>query len=418
MHICIFEDTRYSDFEPLMFTRPVYELLCGTFTLKEKILHSFGNPDYSLHCRNYLQKITERENPGIKVNRFPDDDCLFINGRVVGNKDLKSVLDLADRNKKVFLKDNQVVAVYVPRQEMITIHNLQSELLDLTFFNDFEKQEVNVHLVNYTWDLININGEEIKKDFEFRLSSHTNLNFLSEVPANVHLINEDQIFIEENVIIKPGVVLDASAGPIYIEKNSKILSNAVIEGPFFSGESSLIKSGAAIYSNTTFGKVCKVGGEVEQSVFMPYSNKQHAGFLGHSYLGSWVNLGADTNNSDLKNNYSKIKISLTGKEINTGLQFLGLMMGDHSKSAINTMFNTGTVVGFSCNIFGAGFPDKYIPSFSWGGGEGLKLYVIDKCIETAKVVTSRRKIDFTPDDEQLFYDLFNITMQERDKKGF
>lgn len=418
MRICIFEDIHYTNFEPLVFSRSVYDLLCGTFTLKEKILNCFQNPDYSLHCRKYLQKISERENPGIKVNLFPDDDCLFINGRVVGNKDLKSALDLADNKKKVFVKDNQVVAVYVPRQEMTSIHNLQSELLDLTFFNDFEKQEVNVHLINYTWDLININGEEIKKDFEFRLSSHTKLNFLNEVPANVHLINEDQIFIEENVIIKPGVVLDASNGPIYIEKNSLIHSNAVVEGPCFIGESSIVKSLTSIYPGTTVGKVCKVGGEIDQSVIMPYSNKQHVGFLGSSYLGSWVNIGAGTNNSTLKNNYGTIRVQLEDKEVDTGLRFLGLMMGDHSKCAISVMFNTGTVVGFSSNIFGSGFPDKYIPSFSWGGSESLQTYDINKSLETARVMMSRRNVDFTRDDEDLFSEVFNLTRSARDKKGF
>ncbi|MFO7525084.1 MAG: hypothetical protein R6W68_06485, partial [Ignavibacteriaceae bacterium] len=295
--------------------------------------------------------------------------------------------------------------------------NLQNDLFDLSFFKDYEKNEVKVQMVNYIWDIININGEEIKKDFELRISSHNGLNYLNEVSDTVHLINDDHIFIEENVTIKPGVVLDASGGPIYIEKNSKIFPNAVIEGPFFLGESSVVKTGAALYSNTSIGKVCKIGGEIEQSIFMPYSNKQHSGFLGHSYLGSWVNLGADTNNSELKNNYSKIKINLSSKEVDTGLQFLGLMIGDHSKSAINTMFNTGTVVGFSSNVFGAGFPDKYIPSFAWGGSENLITYELNKSIQTAKIVSSRRNIDFTNDDELLFNEIFNLTVSDREKKG-
>lgn len=417
MHICIFEDNNCLDFEPLVFSRPVYDLICGTFTLKEKILLSFGNPDYILHCRNYLQEITKRNNRGKKVNQLPEEDCLFINGRVVANNNLKAAFDITNKKKKVFISNNQLAAVFVPQSDMNNIINLQNELFDLSFFKDYEKNEVDVQMVNYLWDLININGEELIKDFELRLSSHSRLNYLNEVPDTVHLINDDQIFVEENVTIKPGVVLDASSGPIYIEKNSKILPNAVIEGPFFLGESSIVKTGAALYSNTSIGKVCKIGGEIEQSIFMPYSNKQHSGFLGHSYLGSWVNLGADTNNSDLKNNYSKIKISLTSKEVDTGLQFLGLMIGDHSKSAINTMFNTGTVVGFSSNVFGAGFPDKYIPSFAWGGFENLNSYDLNKSIETAKIVTSRRKIDFTSDDELLFKEIYNLTKSDRDKKG-
>ena len=417
MHICIFEDNNCLDFEPLVFSRPVYDLICGTFTLKEKILLSFGNPDYTLHCRNYLQDITKRNNRGKKVNQLPEEDCLFINGRVVGNNNLKEAFDITNKKKKVFISNNQLAAVFVPQSDMNNINNLKNELFDLSFFKDYEKNEVDVLMVNYIWDLININGEELIKDFELRLSTHSGLNYLNEVSDNVHLINDDQIFVEENVTIKPGVVLDASGGPIYIEKNSKIFPNAVIEGPFFLGESSIVKTGAALYSNTSIGKVCKIGGEIEQSIFMPYSNKQHSGFLGHSYLGSWVNLGADTNNSDLKNNYSKIKVSLSSQEVDTGLQFLGLMIGDHSKSAINTMFNTGTVVGFSSNVFGAGFPDKYIPSFAWGGSENLNSYDLNKSMETAKIVTSRRNIDFTSDDEVLFKEIYNLTKSDRDKKG-
>lgn len=418
MHICLFEDNKYSDLEPLVFSRPVYELICGSFTLKEKILNSFGNPDHSLHCRKYLQKITERENPNIKVNQFPQDDCLFINGCVIGHKDLKSAFDISDKSKKIFVKGDQLIAVYLPKAEIASILYLQNELFSLELFSDYKKHEVDVQIANYIWDLININGDEIKKDFELRLSTHSKLNYINEVSANVHLINEDQIFIEENVTIKPGVVLDASGGPIYIEKNAHIHSNSVVEGPFFLGESSIVKSASTIYPNTSIGKVCKAGGEIDQSVMMPYSNKQHVGFLGSSYLGSWVNIGAGTNNSTLKNNYGKIRVQLGGREIDTGLRFLGVMMGDHSKCAISTMFNTGTIVGFASNIFGAGFPDKYIPSFAWGGADSLQVYDVKKGIETAKVMTSRRKIDFTNDDEALFYYIFNLTQQDRDKKGF
>lgn len=418
MQICIFEDNRYTDFEPLVFSRPVYELICGTLSLKDKIVHSFGNTIHSLHCRSYLQKITERENFGVNVNNFPDDDCLFINGRVIANKELISILNISDKKEKLFVKNNQLIAVYIPREKIKSVHHLQNEVFDIKYFSNFEQQEVDLQIANHVWDLISANGEEIKRDFELRLSTHSRLNYLNEAPSNVHLINEDKIFIEENVTIKPGVVLDASAGPIYIEKNAHIHSNSVVEGPFFLGESSIIKSAATIYPNTSIGKVCKAGGEIDQTIFMPYSNKQHVGFLGSSYLGSWVNIGAGTNNSTLKNNYGKIRVQIGGSEIDTGLQFLGIMMGDHSKCAISTMFNTGTIVGFASNIFGSGFPDKYIPSFAWGGADGFQVYDVKKSIETAKVMTSRRSIHFSEDDETLFNFVFNLTQSDRDKKGF
>ena len=225
-------------------------------------------------------------------------------------------------------------------------------------------------------------------------------------------------FIGKNVEIKPGVVLDASTGPIFIEKNVTIFPNAVIQGPFYIGQSSKIKSSATIYPNVSIGNVCKVGGEVEDTIIHSYTNKQHSGFLGHSYLGSWINLGADTNNSDLQNNYGSIKVQINGRHIDSGKQFVGLMMGDHSKTAINTMFNTGTVVGFSSNVFGAGFPPKYIPSFGWGGSESMKEYKLVKALETAKAVFVRRNRNFSAEDENLFEYIFNLTKEDRSKRGY
>jgi UDP-N-acetylglucosamine diphosphorylase/glucosamine-1-phosphate N-acetyltransferase len=188
-------------------------------------------------------------------------------------------------------------------------------------------------------------------------------------------------------------------------------------GPVYIGNSTLIKSLSKIYENVSVGDVCKVGGEIEGSIIMSYTNKQHEGFLGHAYLGSWINIGADTNCSDLRNNYGLIKTRVNGQVINTKTQFLGLIMGDHSKTGINTMFNTATTVGFSCNIYGSGFPDKYIPSFSWGGTDDLQTYDVEKCLNTAKVVMSRRKIEFKKMDEDLFRKIFDLTKNERMLKG-
>ncbi|MDZ7763050.1 MAG: hypothetical protein U5K00_01300 [Melioribacteraceae bacterium] len=181
-------------------------------------------------------------------------------------------------------------------------------------------------------------------------------------------------------------VLDASEGPIFIDDDAQIFPNSYIVGPVYIGKKSLVKANTQIYHDTTIGPVCKVGGEIENSIIHSYSNKQHEGFLGHAYLGSWINIGASSNNSDLKNDYGKIKVLLNGNEIDTGLQFVGLIMGDHSKCAINSAFNTGTIVGVSCNIYGAGFPDRYIPSFSWGGSEGFREYHLRKAVEVAKIV--------------------------------
>lgn len=416
MQICIFEDIEFSNLEPLIFNRPVYDLLCGTSTLKEKILRSYGNINYSLHTRPYLKALVEQQNPGIPVNQINDDYCLFINGRIIAPKNLSEILPLIETEDKVFVNEETVVAAYLSGERLKKRKSFLNDLFSISDFEGLPLKIIDIKCTSYIWDLMNINGSQIKEESEYFINETRN-NYVNILPSSVHTIKPENIFIGKNAVVKPGVVLDASNGPIIIEEDVEIFPNAVIEGPCFIGKGSKIKSCATIYENVTIGNTCKIGGEVEQSVFMPYSNKQHSGFIGHAYIGSWVNLGADTNNSDLKNNYSTVKATIGGKEIETGLQFLGLMMGDHSKSAINTMFNTGTVVGFSCNIFGPGFPDKYIPSFSWGGAESMTTYDVNKSMQTAKVVMSRRKVEFTKADEEVFKTVFELTSNERQKRG-
>ena len=225
------------------------------------------------------------------------------------------------------------------------------------------KVEVHIKYVTYPWDLVSINGEQIISDFDLLIDRNDEM-IKGKVYENVSMVNKENIFIDENADVKPGVVLDAEEGPIYIGKGAKVFPNAVIEGPCYIGDKSQIKVGAKIYENTSIGPVCKVGGEVEESIIHSYSNKQHDGFFGYAYLGCWVNLGADTNNSDLKNNYVNVKVFINDEQVDSGSMFVGLIMGDHSKSGINTMFNTGTVVGVSCNVYGPGFPESY-HSFMW-----------------------------------------------------
>jgi len=417
LQICIFEDINYSNFEPLVYSRPVYDLLCGANTLKQKILKSYGEVKVSLHCRPYLEETVLRNNPSCLVNKIEDTECLFINGRVINSNNISELLPLSSSEDKVFVNEDTVVAAYLSGENL---KHKSAHIKDLFSVSDFDGLPIKIldlKCANYLWDLIYSNGEQIASDFA-SLQTSKKENFVNLIGPPVHLINGDNIFIGKNAVVKPGVVIDASNGPVIIDNDVFIYPNSFIEGPCYIGASSKVKSGAAIYGNTSIGKVCKIGGEVEQSIFMDYSNKQHSGFIGHSYIGSWVNLGADTNNSDLKNNYSKIKIKFSAKEINTGVQFLGLMIGDHSKSAINTMFNTGTVVGYCCNIFSAGFPDKFIPSFTWGGDDLSKVYDISKALETARIVTGRRKIDFSSADEKLFNLIFEFTKPDREKRGY
>jgi UDP-N-acetylglucosamine diphosphorylase/glucosamine-1-phosphate N-acetyltransferase len=417
MQICIFEDINYSNFEPLMFSRPVYDLVCGITSLKEKILRSYGNVKYSLHCRPYLSDIVQKDNPGISVNKIDENECLFINGRLLASDDLSEKLPLIAGEDRVYVNGETVIAAYLSGKNLEYKKNHLNDLFSVNDFNGLSVKILDLQCANYLWDLINQNGQMITSDYNYFVNQLKRENKINQLDSSVHVINKENIFIGNNVSVKPGVVLDASGGPIFIDDEAVIFPNAVLEGPLYVGESSKIKSGATIYENVTISKVCKVGGEVEQSIFMPYSNKQHAGFIGHAYLGSWVNLGADTNCSDLKNNYSKVRIKLREREVDSGSQFLGLMIGDHSKSAINTMFNTGSVIGFSCNIFGSGFPEKYVPSFTWGGADSSIQYELPKAIETAKIVLSRRKINFDNEEQKLFEKIFELTKSDREKRG-
>jgi len=415
MPICIFEDGQYLNFEPLIYSRPVFDLICGMTTLKEKIICAFPKEKITLKCRNYLEKFVKAENPKCKVNQFEDEDYLLINGRIIAPSNLKNILKSNSNDEKVFVSNGITIAVKVSRKRIKDLSLNKIEIIDTKLFNDIPLEEVDIDCAQYLWDLVYLNGKEIQNDFKIYTKGKS---FAKKKFVGVNFVNRKNIFIGKNVDIKPGVVLDASTGPIFIENNVTIFPNAVIQGPFYIGESSKIKSCATIYPNVSIGKVCKVGGEVEDSIIHSHTNKQHSGFLGHSYLGSWINIGADTNNSDLQNNYGSIKVQVNGKHIDSGKQFVGLMMGDHSKTAINTMFNTGTVVGFSSNVFGAGFPPKYIPSFGWGGSESMKEYKLFKAVETAKAVFARRNKNFSKEDEDLFETIFNITSEDRSKRGY
>ncbi|MGB5286926.1 MAG: GlmU family protein, partial [Ignavibacteriaceae bacterium] len=406
---------QYLNFEPLIYSRPVFNLVCGMTTLKEKIIRAFPKDKVVLKCRKYLESFVKDENPMLNVNQLDKDDYLFINGRIVAPSSQKNILKTKPNKEKVFTSKGIVVAAILSQKKIDNLGLDKAEVVDTKLFSNLPAEEVDVEYTNYLWDLVYLNGKEIQNDFKYYTKGKSSAK---KKYAGVSFVNRKNIFIGKDVELKPGVVLDASTGPIYIEKNVTIFPNAVIQGPFYIGESSKIKSCATIYPNVSIGKVCKVGGEVEDTIIHPFSNKQHSGFLGHSYLGSWINLGADTNNSDLQNNYGSIKVQVNGRHIDSGKQFVGLMMGDHSKTAINTMFNTGTVVGFSSNVFGAGFPPKYIPSFGWGGSDSMKEYKLVKAIETAKAVFARRDKNFEKDDEEMFETIFNLTKEERSKRGY
>jgi len=413
MHICIYEDQNYRKLLPLVYFRPVYDLRCGITSLRGKIQRCFRDAVVILHVRDYLAETVKEANPKAPVNHIPAgvERVLFINGRVLAGPEFEKLVG-TEGNDCVFTTGERVVAAWVSGSNLRKIDKFLSQrVLTDSDFLQLEKHSIDTRLISFPWELIHLNGDWITQDCNHLVNGLSDTD-LSAYPG-VHFNRPERIHLSKNVIIKPGVVLDAEGGPIYLGKGVKILPNAVIEGPVYIGDGSLIKAGAKIYENTSIGEVCKVGGEVEESIIHGYSNKQHEGFLGHAYLGTWVNIGADTNNSDLKNDYGTVKVFIDGELVDSGSQFVGLIMGDHSKSGINTMFNTGTVVGVSCNVFGAGFQPKFIPSFSWGGPAGLATYRLEKAQEVARRVMERRNVSFSAADEKVFRTVFDITSGER-----
>jgi UDP-N-acetylglucosamine diphosphorylase/glucosamine-1-phosphate N-acetyltransferase len=404
MKIVLFEDEGFINLLPLVYFRPVWELRCGITLLSEKFKHAFKDLDLSFIARQYLvDYYLEAETV---FNFSSEKNSLFLNGRTLIKRNDKEKLE-ALPEKCAYIYNNEIVA-FRANDNNINKYFREGILESEIILNDFEQKRVDFDLIKYPWDLIDKNGEQIIDDFDVLNSDKQHRR---KFGAGSFILAPDNIYLAKSSRVMPGAVLNAEEGPIWIGENTRIMPNAVLEGPLAIGDNCQIKIGAKMYENTSIGPICKIGGEIEESIVQGYSNKQHEGFLGHSYLGSWINLGADTNNSDLKNNYGEITVLLNGKAIPTGKQFLGLIMGDHSKTAINTMFNTGTVVGVNCNIFGAGFPPKFIPSYSWGGSEKLTEYNFDKAIEVAKTVMRRRNVVFTENHYELFKEIRDLAFQ-------
>ncbi|MCP4724581.1 MAG: transferase [bacterium] len=409
MKLCIYEDQGYSSLYPTTNLRPVYDLRCGFSSLKEKIISYHPDLPVTLHCRETISSLVA-ENSMYPVNKFDNDDHLFVNGRVLYNSESAEKIDLSKKDCLYCSADIAAAAV-ISAENMHRISDSANTPLQLKeIFPEFTSIEVDADLIDYPWDLIYKNADAIVDDFRTGVSEPV---IKGRIDKGVYFVNDADIHISETAVIKPGVVIDAEEGPVYIDDDVVIMPNAVILGPAYIGKHTLIKAGARISGGTSIGDTCKVGGEIDSTIIQGNTNKQHDGFLGHSYLGEWVNIGADTNNSDLKNNYGTIKVRLNGSQVDTGKIFLGLIMGDHSKTGINTMFNAGTIVGSFCNIFGCGFPPKYIPSFTWGGAGSYEEYDLNKALSTAKIVMSRRNFELSEQLECLVSRLHKNTADER-----
>lgn len=375
---------------PFTFTRPVADIRIGILKISEKWEKTTGAP-VSFLTQDYLQKKFSR-NSG---------NALAVNGAwLPDNSSLEVLKSLSDNQALYFGKT--LIATYIGETEKNLSSVKGKEVIQISS----EPQ-----LLLKTWNIFQFNGAEIKKDFDLITNGRKSAKIID---PHTKLYSPENIFIEEGAVIR-AAVLNADNGPIYIGKNAEIQEGTLIRGPFALCESSTINMGAKIKGDTTIGPYSKIGGEVSNSVIFGYSNKGHEGFLGNSVIGEWCNMGADSNTSNLKNNYSPVKLwdYTVGNYANTGLQFCGMMLGDHSKCGINTMFNTGTVVGIGSNIFGSGFPRKFIPSFAWGGEEGFSTFLFPKFLETAKAVVARRGLELNMEEQEILRTIFEMSKNYR-----
>ncbi|AEH01840.1 GlmU family protein [Lacinutrix sp. 5H-3-7-4] len=389
MNYILFDGPARNQLLPFTYTRPVADIRVGILTIREK-------------WEKYLQTTTTTITEDYLSNKWPMvelEENIMINASFCPNQDLVEVIK-GLKEKQAIFNDEDLIAFYAKEaQEDIN-------------FDEFEAIEYNkeVFKIENTWDIFSKNGEAITQDFDLITEDRKS----QPISNTNNILGGENIFVEEGATLE-FATLNAKNGPIYIGKNAEIMEGAIVRGPLALCDNATLKLGAKIYGPTTVGPHSKVGGEVNNSVIFGYSNKGHDGFLGNSVLGEWCNLGADTNNSNLKNNYAEVRLWNYETEgfAKTGLQFCGLMMGDHSKCGINTMFNTGTVVGVNANIFGSGFPRNFVPSYSWGGSAGFSTYLTKKAFEVCKVVMARRDIEFTATDKEILEHIFEETKRFR-----
>ena len=388
MNYILFDGPNRAALLPFTYTRPVADIRIGIMTIREK---------WELYLGVTTTTVTE-DYLSDKYPMVEMEQNIMINASYIPNEALVNQIKNLKENQAIFDGDT-----------MVAFYSLEDQEID---FNTFKTVKLKGTLlkVETTWDIFSKNGEAIEADFKLLTANRIS----APIPEQTVAFNSEAIFIEDGAEL-PLCVLNATNGPIYIGKNTEIMEGSMVRGPFALCEGSTLKMGTKIYGPTTVGPYSKVGGEVNNSVFFGYSNKGHDGFLGNSVIGEWCNLGADTNNSNLKNNYAEVRLWSYETEnfAKTGLQFCGLMMGDHSKCGINTMFNTGTVVGVSANIFGSGFPRNFIPSFSWGGANGFSTYRTTKAFEVAVEVMKRRDFEFSTQESAILEHVFEASSAYR-----
>lgn len=401
MQVVIFDDHKRSAFYPITLNRSVGDIRCGILKLRQRLEKCFSNEEItSLIIDPLLHHLYQERHPDWHVNVFISGKKLYLNSRLKLTDE--AILQIKAIKKNTALVNGDVViAVYLETAE---ISFTDSKIILPSGITTVSSE---LSLYESISDVIHDNARMLVWDFDHYFYDQDNF---FETEPGVTVLHPYNVWISEGVILSPGVVLDASEGPIVLDEGVKVMPNAVLCGPLYVGKKTLIKIGAKIYGNTSIGPVCKVGGEIEGSIIQAYSNKQHDGFLGHAYIGEWVNLGADTNNSDLKNTYKNVAFySYPQKgKIDSGSQFLGCIIGDHSKTGINCSINTGTVIGIGCNLWGQGLISDFIPDFSWGEAGKLIPYRLQAFCDTARTVKLRRGLSFSVPETELYQNIYSV----------
>lgn len=393
MNLILFDDNTREQLFPLSFTRPAAELRCGILRISEKWQKHLKIDTCSYHTADYLSR---------KYRLHFEKENLLINGRMLPNKNI--LQEIVALSPGEWLCDNDIVlAGKVGESEA-------REFTESGSAPECRPVQSDYSIIRHAFDIFTLNGQEIKNDFHLFTQNRSS----QKLSTTNRAVQTERIFLEEGAKVEFSI-LNPANGYIYIGKDAEIMENVSVRGSLAMNEQAVLKMGAKIYGASTLGEHCKAGGEINNSVFFAYSNKAHDGFLGNAVIGEWCNIGADSNNSNLKNNYDQVKLWSypKGGFERTGLQFCGLIMGDHSKCGINTMFNTGTVVGVSANIFGSGFPRNFIPSFSWGGAHGFTEHKLPKAFKTAEIMMARRDIPFDETEKAIMSHIFNLTQTYR-----
>ncbi len=389
MNYILFDGTVREALLPFTYTRPVADIRIGILTIREKWEKYLGNTTTTV-TEDYLsEKFPMVEMP----------ENVMINGSFLPNRELVALVINLKENEAIF-RSGEVIAFYTTETQ---------EEVDFETYLHIEF-DADVLQVCNTWDIFSKNAAALQADFDFITEGRKS----APISGTNRLIAQENIFLEEGATVEHSI-LNATNGPIYIGKNAQIWEGSLVRGALALCENAVIKMGGKIYGATTIGPYGKVCGEINNSVIFGYSSKGHEGYLGNAVLGEWCNIGAGSNNSNLKNNYAKVRLWNYATESfdQTGLQFCGLMMGDHSKTAINTMFNTGTVIGVNCNIYVPGFPRNFVPSFSWGGASGFSSYQPKRAFEVAKVMMARKGVEFDEVEANILEHVFELTKKWR-----